>query len=98
MEQNNQPISKNIQENTVKPLNNKWEKCLNDYDNYTKEYIEHYKKSLQGNTVSLSLYPYMKLRSEILYEKLFQAQQKLQLTENQIQLIALIQIEYASLF
>lgn len=94
---NTPPISKKTQETTEKPINNKWQKYLNDYDNYTREYIEHYKKALQGNTISLSLYPYMKLRSETLYEQLFQAQQKSQLTENQIQLIASIQIEYTSL-
>lgn len=84
-------ISKNIKNCIEKPLNKKWEKCLDDYNNYTKEYIKHYKKALQGNSNSLSIYPYLKVRSETLYEQLYDAQQKSFLTEKQIKRISKIQ-------
>lgn len=77
-------------QNAEKPLSSKWEKRLDDYNNYTKEYIEHYQKALQGNTASLSIYPYMKARSEALYEQLYYAGQQSLLTEKQIQLITRI--------
>ena len=37
---------------------------------YVKEYLKHYKKSLKGNSISLSKYPYFKLKSESLNKKL----------------------------
>ena len=57
---------KNI-DSTLTPNNiekvggNKWDKQFDDYDNYVKEYLIHYKKSLKGNLVSLAIYPYMKV-------------------------------------
>ena len=92
----NKIISTTIKNCVDKPLNNKWEKCLDDYKNYTKEYIKHYKKSLQGNSVSLSIYPYMKVRSEALYEQLFDAKNKSLLTEKQIKKMYKIQIQIAN--
>lgn len=65
------------------PLNNKWKKYLLDYRNYTKEYSKHYRKSLKGNLISLSIYPYMKARAEALLELLFDAKKKNLLTEEQ---------------
>ncbi|NDP27161.1 MAG: hypothetical protein GZ087_07020 [Flavobacterium sp.] len=65
-------------------LNIKWEKCLDDYENYTKEYIKQYKKSLKGNGISLSKYPYMKAKSEALCEKLNEANNQGLLTEKQL--------------
>lgn len=88
----NRIISTTIKNCTEKPLNKKWEKCLDDYNNYTKEYIKHYQKSLQGDSISLSIYPYMKARSEALYEQLSDAQQKALLTEKQIKKMYKIQI------
>lgn len=84
-------ISKNTKNCTEKPLNNKWNKCLDDYENYLKEYINHYKKSLKGNLVSLSKYPYMKAKSETLFEQLNNAQKKSLLTEKQMKRISKIQ-------
>lgn len=92
----NKIISTAIKNCTEKPLNSKWKKYLDDYNNYTKEYIKHYKKALQGDTISLSLYPYMKVRSEVLYEQLFDAQQKSLLSEKQIKRMDKIQIANSS--
>ncbi|MES2574318.1 MAG: hypothetical protein V4572_05205 [Bacteroidota bacterium] len=96
MEKKDPIISTTIKNCTEKPLNKKWKKCLDDYNNYTKEYIKHYKKSLQGNSISLSIYPYMKARSEALYQQLFDAKEKSLLTEKQIKRIYKIQIQIAS--
>ncbi len=86
-------ISKVIENSTDKPLKNKWDKCLDDYNNYLKEYIKHYKKSLNGNTLSLSKYPYMKAKSEDLYERLTGARKKSLITKKQIKKLAKIQIQ-----
>lgn len=82
---------------TVKEKENqvfdKWNKRLQDYDNYVKEYLKNYKKSLQGNTVSLSKYPYMKIKSEALNKKLNKAMDKGLLTKNQVKRILKIQLK-----
>lgn len=62
----------------------KWDKLLDDYDNYVKEYLLHYKKSIKGNSASASIYPYMKVKSEDLGKKIFVAYYKSELTELQI--------------
>ncbi|HEY6143995.1 MAG TPA: hypothetical protein VIV55_11325 [Flavobacterium sp.] len=94
MDQKENKITSTTTKNSPeKPLNNEWDKYLEDYYNYTKEYIIQYKKSLQGNSISLSIYPYLKVRSEVLYEQLFDARQKSQLTETQIKRLDKIQIE-----
>lgn len=79
------------EERSQKKIFNKWEKCLDDYENYTKEYIKQYKKSLKGNLVSLSKYPYMKCKSDALCEKLERAHNQGFLTEKQLQRISKIQ-------
>jgi hypothetical protein len=91
MEKEFEIISKNKKICTENPLNNKWDKCLDDYENYLKEYIKHYKKSLKGNLVSLSKYPYMKAKSEVFCEQLNNAQNKTLLTEKQLKRISKIQ-------
>jgi len=78
------------------PLKNKWNKCLDDYNNYSKEYIKHYKKSIDGNSASLSRYPYMKAKSEGLLQQLIEAQYKSLLTEKQIKKITKIQKRIAN--
>ena len=62
----------------------KWDKKLNDYDNYVKEYLIHYKKSLKGNSISLSKYPYLKVKSERLSKKLSRGIEKELLTKKQL--------------
>lgn len=88
-------ISKTIVNCSEKHLK-KWDKYLEDYNNYIKEYIKHYKKSLNGNTISLSKYPYMKAKSETIYERLFDAQKKALLTEKQIKKLSKIQTQIAN--
>ena len=63
---------------------NKWDKKLNDYNNYVKEYLKHYKKSLTGNSISLSKYPYFKAKSERLNKKLSKGIEKELLTKKQL--------------
>lgn len=90
-------ISSKINESSTDILlDNKWDKCLVDYNNYTKKYIKHYKKSIDGDAISLSKYPYMKARSEALFQKLFDAQKKTLLTKKQIKRICQIQIKIAT--
>lgn len=84
-------ISKVNKISVNKPLTNKWKKHLVDYKNYTKAYLKHYKKSLTGNLISLSQYPYMKARAEVLYQQLFEAKKKNLLTEEQVQKLEKIQ-------
>lgn len=75
------------------PFHTKWDKCLDDYENYTLEYIKQYKKSLKGNLISLSKYPYMKAKSEALLERLTAAQNKDLLSEKQLKDITKIQMK-----
>lgn len=84
---------KNLNNTLKKPFNNKWDKLLYDYENYTKEYIKQYKKSLNNNLNSLSKYPYMKAKTELLLLKLSEAQNKDLLTEKQVKRIAKIQMK-----
>lgn len=79
-----------------KTLVNKWDKYLVDYNNYTKEYIKHYKKSIEVDTASLTKYPYLKAKSELLFEKLFDAQKKTLLRQKQIKRMNQIQIKIAT--
>jgi hypothetical protein len=74
---------------SIEEINNKvkiakWDKRLDDYNNYVKEYIKHYKKSLKGNPISLCKYPYMKIKSDVLAKRLNKAQIKCNLSETQI--------------
>ncbi|MBA4320179.1 MAG: hypothetical protein C0412_17410 [Flavobacterium sp.] len=89
-------ISKKIKKCTDKTLIKKWDKCLDDYNNYLKEYIKQYKKSLKGNFISLLKYPYLKAKSEAIYERLYDAQNKALLTKKQIKRIAKIQSQIAN--
>lgn len=87
-------ITNAIKENcSKKSLTNKWDKCLDDYENYIIEYIKQYKKSLKGNGISLSKYPYMKAKAEALCEQLNNAQNKDLLSEKQLKRIAKIQMK-----
>ena len=74
-------------------LDDKWDKRVCDYGNYVKEYITHYKKSLKGNSISLSKYPYMKVKGEALGLQLEKAQKKELLTNNQLKKILKIKLK-----
>jgi hypothetical protein len=84
-------LSKPTENCSAKPLKNKWDKRLDDYANYLKEYITQYKKSLNGNIIALLKYPYMKAKSESIYERLLIAEKKSMLTEKQLKRIGKIQ-------
>ena len=71
----------------------KWDKRVDDYENYVKEYITHYKKSLKGNSISLSKYPYLKVKCEALGLKLDKAIKKELLTNKQIKKVLRIQLK-----
>ncbi|MFV8270099.1 hypothetical protein ACNQGP_09215 [Flavobacterium sp. GT2N3] len=58
------------EKNKEQLIPDKCDEKLNNYNNYVKEYLIHYKKSLKGNTISLSKYPYFKMKSESLSKKL----------------------------
>jgi hypothetical protein len=88
--------SNTSEKHSVKLIRNKWDKYLDDYNNYLKEYIKHYKKSLKGNIASLSKYAYMKAKSLALYERLLDAKYKSILTEKQIKRISKIQMKIIS--
>jgi len=88
-------ISKKIKNCNEKSLK-KWNKCLTDYNNYLKKYIKHYKKSIKGDAVSLSKYPYMKVKSEVLHQHLSNARNKSFLTEKQIKRWSKIQKQIAT--
>ncbi|MFV8361531.1 hypothetical protein [Flavobacterium sp. LS1P3] len=73
-----------LEKNKEEIILNKWDKKLNDYNNYVKEYLIHYKKSLKGNSISLSKYPYLKVKSESLSKKLNRGIEKELLTKKQL--------------
>ena len=70
---------------------NKWGKHLDDYKNYVKEYIKHFKKAEKGNDTSLAIYPYMRVRWEALNYRLTSASKMNLLTEKQIKKVNKIQ-------
>lgn len=76
-----------------KIIPDKWTNTVNDYDNYIKEYIKHYKKALKGNSNSITRYPYLKAKSESLSKRLRKAQKKGLLKEKQLQKILRIQLK-----
>lgn len=73
-----------LEKNKEELILDKWDKKLNDYNNYVKEYLIHYKKSLKGNSVSLSKYPYLKVKSESLSKKLNKGIEKELLSKKQV--------------
>lgn len=78
-------------------VSDKWDKRVGDYENYVKEYITHYKKSLKGNSISLSKYPYMKVKGEALGLKLDKAHKKELLTNNQLKKILKIKLKIVTI-
>lgn len=72
--------------------NHKWDKCLDDYYNYVKEYKMHYKKSKEGNEMSLSLYPYMKEKWAALRKRINRAYENKRLNEKQIERVVTMKI------
>lgn len=71
---------------------NKWQKQLMDYANYTEAYIFHYKKAVSGNAISLSQYPYLKIKSDTLGKRLDKAKKQSLLTKKQENEVIKIQL------
>ena len=84
--------------NTEKPNTNKWDNYLTDYNNYLKTYIKHYKKSVKGNLKSLAIYPYMKLKSDIIRKKLKYAERKNILSNQQLKKLSKIKLKIIKIF
>jgi hypothetical protein len=78
-------------------IEEKWDKRVSDYENYVKEYIKHLKKSVKGNSISLSKYPYMKVKWEALAMKLDKAQKKKLLTSKQIKKVLKTQLKIVTI-
>lgn len=91
--ENNDTLYIPINDIKNKVKSDKWDKHLHDCKNYVKEYIKHYKKSLTGNPISLAKYPYMKIKSELLAERINEAQDKSILTEKQIKRFSKIKLK-----
>lgn len=82
--------------NNATHLLNKWDKLLTDYENYLKEYLENYKKSLKGCRLSLTKYPYMKEKSNVLKKKLNKANKKGLLTTKQLARVIKVKLTAAN--
>ena len=86
-----------VLENTMKKRGkihtNKWDKYLDDYNNYIKEYKKHYKNSQNGDEISLSLYPYMLVKWEALKNRITKAYAKKCLTKKQIKRVIKINMK-----
>jgi hypothetical protein len=77
----------------TKNKEDKWNKRVDDYENYIKEYIKNYKKALRGNSISLSKYPYKRAKWEVIVMKLDKAKKKELLTNKQIKKVLQIQMK-----
>lgn len=86
-----------VLENTMKRSGkvqlNKWDKYLDDYDNYVKEYKKHYENSQNGCAISLSLYPYMREKWEDIKERIIKGYEKKCLTKKQIKRVIKINMK-----
>lgn len=83
---------------TKKPNTNKWDNYLIDYNNYLKTYIKHYKRSVKGNLKSLAIYPYMKLKAEVIRKKLIYAERKNILNNEQLKKLSKIKLKIIKIF
>ncbi|SEA60573.1 hypothetical protein SAMN05443667_10671 [Flavobacterium gillisiae] len=70
--------------------NEKWDRYLDDYNNYVKEYNKHYLNALKGDERSISLYPYMKEKWEALKKRLVKAYNNKRLSDRQIRRVVKI--------
>ena len=84
-------------ENSTKVNNrigdHKWDKYLDDYFNYFKEYKKHYNKSVEGNSKSLSIYPYMQQKWESLKRRIGRAHKYNRLNDKQIERLIVMKIK-----
>ena len=71
----------------------KWDEDLDDYFNYFKEYKKHYNKSIEGNSKSLSIYPYMQQKWESLKRRISRAHKYNRLNDKQIERLIVMKIK-----
>lgn len=86
-------VLKTTKKRKDKSRSNKWDKYLDDYKNYFEEYKKHYKNSQNGDVVSLSQYPYMRAKWEVLKDRIIKAHGDKCLTKNQIQRVIKINMK-----
>ena len=91
-----------VMENTGTTRHNvgdsKWDICLDDYNNYVKEYNKHYLQAQNGDLRSLSLYPYMKEKWETVKKRLVKAYRKKRLSDRQIRRVVKINMKVVNAF
>ena len=71
----------------------KWDRYLDDYNNYVKEYNKHYLNAQKGDQRSIALYPYMKEKWETLKKRLIKAYNNKRLSERQIKRVIKINMK-----
>jgi hypothetical protein len=88
---NKTEVLENTEKTNQSSIKKKWNKQLDDYKNYRQECLKHYKKAQKGNEVSLAIYPYLKVKWEVLNQRLNSAAKKNILNEKQMNKISKIQ-------
>ena len=73
--------------------NCKWDRYLDDYNNYVKEYNKHYLNAQKGDERSLSLYPYMQEKEEELKKRIVKAYNNKRLSEGQMKRVIKINMK-----
>lgn len=86
-------VVENIIERRVKIHTNKWDKYLDDYNNYVKESKKLYKNSQNGDKISFALYPYMRAKWEGLKDRITKASDDNCLTNKQVKRLIKINIK-----
>jgi hypothetical protein len=86
-------VLENTLKRRVKIHTNKWDKYLDDYNNYVKEYKKHYENSQNGDEISLSLCPYMRAKWEDLKERIIRGYCKKCLTKKQVKRVIKINMK-----
>ena len=76
----------------------KWDRYLDDYNNYVKEYNKHYLNAQKGDERSISLYPYMKEKWEALKKRLVKAYNNKRLSEKQVRRVIKINMKIVKVY
>lgn len=71
----------------------KWDRYLDDYNNYVKEYNKCYLNALKGDERSISLYPYMQEKWVDLKKLLVKAYNNKRLSDRQIRRVIKINMK-----
>jgi hypothetical protein len=86
-------VIEKVEKRKQKIGNDKWDRYLDDYNNYVKEYNIHYLNAQKGVEKSIALYPYMKEKWESLKNRLVKAHTQKRLSERQISRIIKINMK-----